>query len=432
VNGPIDTSMSYLAGTGWVDRPDQLAPAVAGEVDCDVAVIGGGAGGLSAALRLAQLGVDVALVESDLCGWGASGRNAGYLSNTMGSDPRILARFYADRVRGLMRFANTSVAFTEELIRQQDIECHYQQTGVFTAATTARQLRAMKKAVRPGARTQVVTSREAGIPDAFLGGLHARVGGILNPGEFSLGLRAAALAAGVRIFEGSPVGRVDDHGTGVTVHTPGGRVRAGRALLTTNAFTPDLAIAPRRLATPVRVTAVETEPVSVEQLHEAGWTSGTPIVTSHLVMESYRPTNRGTIVFTTRQLQMPPGPIGDRQPDQSVVADLVRAFRQRFPTLGDIRPARTWGGWIAMTPSNLPVAGQASSRVLYSLACNGHGLPQAPYLGHLLAEHLTTGEMHEDLQAVWRTKARFAPGIVNPATLKLAWMADRITDRLDR
>jgi hypothetical protein len=66
------------------------------------------------------------------------------------------------------------------------------------------------------------------------------------------------------------------------------------------------------------------------------------------------------------------------------------------------------------------------------MACNGHGLPQAPYLGHLLADHVSGLQTHADLSAVWRQSRRFAPGIVNPVTLRLGWLADRWTDRLDQ
>ena len=130
--------------------------------------------------------------------------------------------------------------------------------------------------------------------------------------------------------------------------------------------------------------------------------------------------------------KMPRPRLADRLPDQSAVIDLVRGFRERFPTLTDVAPARTWGGWIGLTPSNMAVVGQATPRVYYSMACNGHGLPQAPYLGSLLADYVGGHGMHDDLSAVWRESRRFAPGIVNPVTLRLGWIADRLGDRRDR
>lgn len=425
-------SMTYLPGSGWVDRPTTLEPAVSCDVSCDVAVIGGGLGGMSAALRLAELGRDVVLVDADVCGWGASARNAGYVTNTVGSDPRILARFYADRAAGLYRFANTAVRFTEELIASRAIDCDYQQTGIFSAAATATGFRRILKTTKSGKRSTVADAEDAGIPPAFHGGIHVRVGGVLDPGRFSLGIRDAVRTSIARVFEQTPARGVVDNGDSVTIDVPGGRIRAGQAILTTNAFMSELGIAPRHLSTPVWVTAVETEPVPRERLDAAGWTSRTPITTMHLVMQSFRTTSRDTIVFTTRNLQMSRRPPGDRLPDQSVVDDLVRGFRDRFPTLRDVAPTRAWGGWIGMTPSNVAVAGQATPRVYYSMACNGHGLPQAPYLGTLVADHVAGQEMHEDLHAVWRDSQRFAPGIVNPATIRLGWIADRLTDRFGR
>ncbi|MER7986157.1 FAD-binding oxidoreductase [Streptomyces noursei] len=424
--------MTYLSGSGWVDRPTTYEPAVRGDVSCDVVVIGGGLGGMAAALRLAEWGRDVVLVEADVCGWGASGRNAGYLTPTLGSDPRILQRCYPDRVRGLYRFANNAVDFTEKLIESHGIECGYRQTGNVAAAPTAAAFRRMVAHARPGKRAVVADAGQLGIPPAFPGGMHIKVGGVLNPGELSLGVREVVRASAVRAGERSPVRRVVDSGDSVTVELAEGRIRARQAILTTNAFTNELDVAPRHLSTPVWVTAVETEPVSPELLDAAGWTSRAPITTQHLVMQSFRTTSRGTIVFTTRSLQTSRRPRADRMPDQRVVDDLVRGFRERFPTLADIAPARAWGGWIGLTPSNLAVAGQATGRISYSLACNGHGLPQAPYLGTLLADHVAGQGMHDDLSAVWRGSRRFAPGIVNPVTLRLGWLADRLTDSLDR
>jgi gamma-glutamylputrescine oxidase len=421
-----------LSGSGWVDRPTTLEPALDEELTCEIAVIGGGLGGMAAALRLAELGRDVVLVEADLCGWGASARNAGYVTGTVGSDPRILSRFYPDRATGLFRFARNAVAHTEKLIAGQDIGCDYRQTGIFSASPTAAGFRRLRATTKSGKRSTVADAEQAGIPPAFHGGIHVHVGGVLNPAEFALGVRELVRGSAARVFEQTPVHHVVDNGDSVTITTPGGRIRAERAILTTNAFQNRLDIAPRHLSTPVWVTAVETEPVPPGVLDAAGWTSRVPIVTAHLVMQSFRTTDRNTIVFSTRSLQTSSRPRPDRVPDQSVVNDLVRGFRERFPTLRDIAPMRAWGGWIGMTPSNLAVAGQATPRVSYSMACNGHGLPQASYLGTLLADFLGGEGMHDDLRTVWREAPRFAPGIVNPATLRLGWLADRLTDRLGR
>jgi glycine/D-amino acid oxidase-like deaminating enzyme len=422
---------TYVSGSGWVDRPLSLAPELTGEASCDVAVIGGGLGGMAAALRLAELGRDVVLLEADICGGGASSRNAGYVTPTLGSDPRVLRRFYPDRLGDLYRFANNAVSFTEDLLARKQIECGYERTGNIAAAPTRAAFRRMAS-IKQSDRAVVADAQTLGIPTTFPGGLHIRVGGVLNPGEFAMGMRGGVLSSAARVFEQTPVRSVVDAGRQVQIHTRGGTVLATQVILTTNAATSELDIAPRNLSTPVWVTAVETEPVTTEQLAATGWTSQTPITTNHLVMQSFRTTSRGTVVFTTRRLQAARRLCADKLPDQSVVDDLVRGFRERFPGLSDVVPARAWGGWIGLTPSNMAVVGEASPRVYYSMACNGHGLPQAPYLGHLLADHVSGLQTHADLSAVWRQSRRFAPGIVNPVTLRLGWLADRWTDRLDQ
>ncbi|MFH8349117.1 FAD-dependent oxidoreductase [Streptomyces sp. NPDC018045] len=83
------------------------------------------------------------------------------------------------------------------------------------------------------------------------------------------------------------------------------------------------------------------------------------------------------------------------------MADLVRGFHERFPSLGDVAPQRARGGWAAMTPSLLPVAGEATKNVFYAIGCNGHGLARSPYLGTPIADRLAGDQMHEDLAAVW-------------------------------
>jgi len=102
-----------------------------------------------------------------------------------------------------------------------------------------------------------------------------------------------------------------------------------------------------------------------------------------------------------------------------------------FPTLRDARPQRAWGGWIPMTPSWLPVAGEAAPNVCYAVGYNGHGLAQAPYLGTLVADRLAGDEPHGHLRVVWCGRPRFAPSpfITGPG-LKAGWTLDRVADRL--
>jgi len=199
---------------------------VSGDVSCEVVVIGGGLGGMSAALKLAELGKDVVLLEADVCGWGASARNAGYVTPTLGGMPWIVDRFYKDRTRDLFRFANTAVTFTENLIASRAIDCEYEPTGFVAAAATAAGYRRMRATTKSGRRSTVGSAEEIGIPPTFYGGVHVKKGGALNPGKFSLGVRELVRASAARVFEQTPVQRVTDAHGSVTVDVPGGKVCA--------------------------------------------------------------------------------------------------------------------------------------------------------------------------------------------------------------
>ena len=421
--------------SGWIDAPEERAAALAGDVTCDVAIVGGGDTGLAAALRLAERGADTAVLEAGFCGWGASSRNAGHLTPTIAGDPQLLATVYRRRARALVGLADAAVHFTEGLIERLAIDCEYEPVGNVSAALSPGQLRRAARIARglaaAGGEVEFVEGREFGLPVRFLGGIHERAGGVLNPGMFARGLRGAVMESGVHVHEETAVEAIEPHAGGVRVRTAGGTVRAERVLLATNAWTRDLPSAPRRIVAPVWVTLAETEPIDPDRIAGCGWTSRAGIYTQHVILESYRLTKRGTIVYGSRNVQAPRGQVATRTPDAGVVEDITRGFHDRFPALADVAPRRAWGGWIAMTPSWLPVAGEAAPNVFYAVGYNGHGLAQAPYLGTLVADRIAGDEPHDDLRTVWREQPRFAPApLFTGAALRLGWRIDRVADRL--
>ena len=425
----------YSTFSGWIDPPADPSPALAGEVDCDVAIVGGGYTGMAAALRLAERGADVVLLESAFCGWGASSRNAGHLTPTIAGDPQLLATAYRGRAGELVRFADSAVHFTEGLIDRLQIDCDYEPNGNVSVALTGGQLRRAERIARilgdAGGEVEFGDGRDLGLPDTFLGGILERAGGVLNPGKFARGLREALRNSRARVFERTAVQAIEPHAGGVVVTAPGGRVRAERVVIATNAYTRDLPFGPRRIVAPLWITLAETEPIESERLAATGWASRAGVYTQHIILESYRPTARGTIVFGSRLPQTPKGPLGAREPEPSVVADVVRGFHDRFPSLRDVAAQRAWGGWIAMTPSWLPVAGEAAANVVYAVGYNGHGLAQAPYLGTLVADRLSEDQPSDDLRVIWRDRPRFAPApLFTAPALKAGWVLDRIADRI--
>lgn len=427
-------SVIYESFSGWVDAPTDLRPAIDGDLTCQVAVIGGGIGGMSTALRLAQRGQDVVLVEAEFCGHGSSSRNAGQLAGAPGGDLQLLNLLSRKKMPGMMRLAEHAAHHVEDFIAKHDIDCDYEATGNAFAAVSRGQMgrvrRVARIVTRAGGHVEVGTAAELGIPRGFVGGMRETVGGRMNPGKFSLGMREVLLDSAARVFEKTKVTDVVRDGDQVVLTTPGGRVRADHVVLATNAFAGEWDITPRHLSVPIYVIEVETEPIDPARIAALGWTSGMGLVTQHAIMENYRLTPRNTIVFGVRRLERGTSyPLPEKTPDPALVEELAGAFARRFPSLADVAVERAWGGWIAITSSWLPLAGRIGENVHYSIACNGHGLAQAPYVGTLIADAIVDGVRHEDLQALWHDKPRFPrPMMMGRTGLRTIWAVDRFND----
>lgn len=422
--------------SGWVDAPTDLQPPVHGEVTCDVAVVGGGVGGMGTAQRLADRGQDVVLVEAEFCGFGSSSRNGGHISGAPGGDLRMLALFYPRLMKGMVRLADHAAEHLEGEIKRHEIDCDYVPNGLsFGAVSPIQMLRVRTCAAilrRAGGRGQVGSAEELGIPRAFVGGMREGVGGMLNPGKLCRGLREALIASSARVHEQSRVTDVRRSEDGkVVITTPHGTVVANRVVLSTNAYSGEWDIMPRRLSIPAWIIEAETEPIAPERIEALGWTSRTGVLSQHQIMEHFRVTERGTVVIGVRRLERGTSyPLPrDKVPDPGLVEELEDAFHTRFPSLADVRVARAWGGWIAITSSWVSVAGELEDGVVYSICCNGHGLAQAPYIGTLIADYLVDGVRHADLEAIWKDEPRFPPFVMmGAAGLRTVWLLDRLCD----
>ncbi|MFE5482795.1 NAD(P)/FAD-dependent oxidoreductase [Streptomyces sp. NPDC056527] len=426
--------VEYSTFSGWVDRPADALPALAEDLACDVAVVGGGLGGMVTALRLAERGQDVVLLEAEFCGHGSSSRNAGQLASAPGGDLQLLNLMYRKKMPGMVRLSENAARFVEHLIDSHDIDCDYEPVGNCFVAVSRGQMGRVRRVARilrrVGGHVEVGTSAELGIPPGFVGGMREVVGGTMNPGKFTRGIRTALLASSARVFEGTKVTDVTRDDGGVVLSTPHGAVRANKVVLATNAFAGEWEITPRNLSVPIWIIEAETEPIDDERLAALGWTSRSGVVTQHNIMENYHLTSRNTIVFGVRRLERGTTfPLPAKAPDPGLVDELAKGFARRFPALADLAVERTWGGWIAITSSFLPLAGQVGDNTFYSIACNGHGLAQAPYVGSLIADMIIDGHRHEDLERVWTRRSRFPRAMMlGRLGVRMIWAVDRWND----
>lgn len=382
--------MSFDALSPWIRRPGELQPALEGNERADVVILGGGFTGLNAALQLRKAGVDVVLLEADFCGAGASGRNAGHLTPTIGKDvPTLIKQFGTEKAAALVRLAEDGVAFVEKRMREFDIACDYEPNGNIIAGVHEKQRKPLERAAKTAQEFGIKAvfldesdMRQRLMPPAFRFGLLEGCGGLMDPGKYVSALRREALDAGVRIRENSPALSIED-GARVTAKTARGSVVADKLLLATNAYTvPAFNLLWSRII-PVRVSLFWTRPLDAAEMDSIGWVKREGIYTAHEILENYRFTADNRILGGSKTIQYAYGsrlPHGDQK---KAFALLERAFRDRFPTLSHVPIDTFWGGWISITLDYLPTTGTLgkNGNIHYSLGCNGHGIAQFSLMG---------------------------------------------------
>jgi len=441
----VDTDLAapFLPISAYVEAPPPREPPLAGDARADVAIVGGGFTGLSTALALKRAGVDVVLVEREFCGFGASGRNAGHLTPTIGKDlPTLLLLCGQERTSALVRFADHCVERAEQAIREHGIDCDYTPSGNVMAVVHPKQERRLRRAAevagRVGANVRFVEREEMrarGLPPAFLCGAIEGSGGTLDPGRLVLGLRRAALAAGVRIHEGTRVTQIQA-GSQPVIRCERGELRAERVVVATNAWTREVCAAGARLV-PLYVTLFETQPLDDAQLAAlGGWSRREGVYTAHEILESYRLSARRTIVGGSKAPRYHWGarPGAHGGPDARSQGVVVRGFRERFPELAGLPIARFWGGWIAMTINFLPSLGAHArdGRHWHAFGYNGHGVAQAIAVGEILADRIVGRD--DEWARVFPKPAPWLPPepflwLTARGLLALFGAIDRITDR---
>jgi gamma-glutamylputrescine oxidase len=393
----MEREFPFNSGSFWIDRPPERRAPLDGSIRCDVAIVGGGYIGLNAALRLREAGIDVVLLEADFCGAGASGRAAGHIGSTIGKDIfTCLKTFGPKKGLELARLGDAAVDAFNARVAALGIDCDYVQSGNAVCGVHASQHDALKRsvdlAISHGLNFDYLDEqamRARGLPDAFKFGALETRGGIMNPGKFVLGLRNAALAAGVRIFETSAVRRIG-RGAVVELATDSGTVRADKVLLAVNAYGPERLGLFKSRVLPVRDSLFVTRPLTDKERAALGWSGQEGVYTAHESLESYRWTADGRIVGGSKEVTYAFGSRLDQAYDPRIFQGLEATFRDRFPQLAQVEIAQWWGGWIAMTLDFLPSWGRlgGAGEVYFYAGCNGHGIPQGVLMGGAMADLL--------------------------------------------
>ncbi|MBJ9975917.1 FAD-binding oxidoreductase [Pseudomonas sp. S75] len=381
---------SYYAATA---RATNAYPLLEDELQADVCVIGGGLTGVNTALELAERGLSVILLEARRIGWGASGRNGGQLIRGIGHDVSGFARHVgAQGVRYLKQAGVDSVELVAERIDRYGIECDLR-WGFCELANTPAQFEAFDDELQDLAdlgyrhSTQRVPAHrlhEIVASDQYAGGLVDMGSGHLHPLDLVQGEARAASGLGVRVFEQSPVQRIE-YGDTVTVRCARGTVRAQRLVLGCNAHLDDLEPRLSGKVLPAGSYVVTTEPLS-EARARSLIPQNMALCDQKVGLDYYRLTADHRLLFGGACHY------SGRDP-QDIAAYMRPKVLKVFPQLADVRLDFQWGGMIGITANRFPQVGRLRQQpnVYYAQGYSGHGLNVTHWTARLLAEAIATG-----------------------------------------
>lgn len=361
-------------------------PTYSGEQSCDVCVIGAGFTGLSAALHLAEQGLDVVLVDAHRIGWGASGRNGGQLGMGQRVEQEELEEMVGNQhAHQLWELACDSVALCKSLIEKHDIQCdltpgilHTDHRARFVPETQAYVEKLQNEYSHEQIRFVDQDEVRAMVgSEAYYGGSLDMQAAHLHPLNFALGLGDAAARAGVRIFENSPVQRYERTDPAV-VHFEQGRLKAGYVLLACNGYLDDLDNDVAAKVMPINNYVLATEPLG-EDVARSLIRDNVAVADSKFVVNYYRLSADHRLLFG--------GGESYRYTFPKDIKGFVRGkMLEIYPQLADTRIDYGWGGTLGITMNRMPHLSKLSGNILNASGFSGHGVGMATFSGKLMAE----------------------------------------------
>jgi gamma-glutamylputrescine oxidase len=411
-------------------NPAPRREALQGDATADVCVVGGGIAGCSTALHLAERGYQVVLLEGKRVAWGASGRSGGQaIFGFAAGQDKLIAQVGRDDARRMFDLSVEALDLLKERVARHAIDCdlHWGQMHVAIKPRHETELQAWREEL---ARDYGYTSlrwlgrdevRGLLATERYRGGLYDTRSGHLHPLNYTLGLAAAAEAAGVRICEDSEVTRLEQGDT-VVVHTAGGRVRAKHVALCCNAYMDQLSPRLRARIMPVGTYIVATEPLGSARI-EALMRENIGVTDVNWVLDYFRRSSDHRLLFGGRVSYSGLDPLNT---ERATRARMVKVF----PQLADVKIEYAWGGYVDITMSRAPDFGRLAPNVYYLQGFSGHGIALTGMAGKLVAEAIAGQAERFDLFT--RLEHRDFPGgrVLRTPALVLAMLWFRLKDLL--
>jgi len=407
-------------------------PALQGEVRADVAIIGGGFTGLSAALHLAESGASVAVLEANGPGWGASGRNGGFccLGGSKLSSAKLTRIYGSVAADEYARAEHDAVALVSGLLERHGIDADRHSDGEVQLAHTAHRMRKLRTENASNPDTDLFGPDELaqrGLNGPFFGGVTEPTGFALNPRKYLFGLAHAAERAGAHLFQRSPVQRMIRRSGQYCLTAGQGQVLCDSVIIATNGYSSE--DMPGWLSArymPAQSTVLVTRPLTDAELAAQGWTSLQMAYDTRKLLHYFRLMPDRRFLFGMR---------GGLMSSPSAQARSIRAtrrdFETMFPAWRNVPSDHSWSGMVCLAANRVPYAGPVPEMpgVFAGLAYHGNGVAMGSYTGRALAGQICGRADIPPTPQIMQTPMRrfpFGPArrLIIPALYAGLWMRD--------
>lgn len=361
-------------------------PMLNGDIDVDVAIIGAGFTGLSAAYHLQTLGYRTAVLDENCVGWGASGRNGslmlvGYKHNLY----TLASKYGVETTKEMLDMSLDGIELVKSISEKNNINCEFTNNGSFLAAYKASHLEKLKK-------EQEYMSREIEYENYIIekkdveSEIHSPIyhGGMIDPNacylhplKYAIGLADAVEELGGKIYEQTKVNSITRNNGGVTLTTPHGQVKASSVISATNGYTQNVTRKLSRSVMPVGSYILTTEPLGTDIANRI-IPNKRGLFDTKKFLYYFRMTKDDRLLFGGRV-------DFKAQESPELYQLLQKSMLEVFPELKKVKIDYTWGGNVALTFDLLPHIGQMDDGTYFALGYSGHGVSLSTLMGRLLA-----------------------------------------------